>query len=247
MSGFSGKPGCFRVRYEERKVFLVVDQRVPVLVANVILREDGTPSTVGSEDSQLAPLEVISSLVTRLLRTAQGGRPADVKTPPEEGMRSPPVVPAVGVAVRGHSAREWARVCFSCRRPGHGVNCCSQVDTSFPSCRRDGRWMYGMANIGWYGLVELEGGLLGKRGMVRAGGSASRSLGTQVRLTLAGEMVDQGEANWHGSCQWGVGLDTAGHRARTLFRHWGAILLKFVGRITDSCRSGPRRCWEAGN
>ena len=32
----------------------------------------------------------------------------------------------------GHSAKEWVRVCFSCGRQGHGVNRCSQVDTSFP-------------------------------------------------------------------------------------------------------------------
>ena len=86
----------------------------------------------------------------------------------------------------------------------------------------------------------------GNEGRSGQEGQPPGSLGTKVRLTPAGEMVDQEEAGWHGSCWWGEGLATAGHRARPLFRHWGAIPLKFVGRITDSCRSGPRRCWEAG-
>ena len=36
-----------------------------------------------------------------------------------------------------------------------------------------------MANIGRHRLVELEGGLPQERGMVRAGGSASRIIGDQ--------------------------------------------------------------------
>ena len=48
----------------------VVDPRVPVPVASVILSDDGTQQKVGNGDSQLAPLKVISSLVTQLLRTA---------------------------------------------------------------------------------------------------------------------------------------------------------------------------------
>ena len=56
-------------------MFPGMDQRIPVPVASVILRE-GQPK-VGNGDSQLAPLEVISFLVTRPLRTAQEGRLAD--------------------------------------------------------------------------------------------------------------------------------------------------------------------------
>ena len=122
------------------------------------------------------------------------------------GMGSSSAVPAAGGTERGHSTREW-RGCFLCGCPGHGVNRCSQVDTSFP--------------------------FMGQ-------GSAFRIIGDQG-ITGGSRIGGQ-----HGSCQWGVGLDTVGHRARTLFRHWGAIPLKFVGRITDSCRSGPRRCCEAG-
>ena len=109
-----------------------VDQRVPIPVASVILKEDGTPPRVGNGDSRLTLLEVISSLVTRLLRTAQEGRLVDVKIPPGEGMGSSSAAPVVGGTERGHSTREWARVCVSCGRPGHGVNRCAQVDISFP-------------------------------------------------------------------------------------------------------------------
>ena len=52
--------------------------------------------------------------------------------PPDEEMRSPSAVLEVGSAERGQSVMERARVCFSRGRPGHGVNRCSQVNTSFP-------------------------------------------------------------------------------------------------------------------
>ena len=74
----------------------------------------------------------VYSLVTQLLRTAHEGRLADEKVPPEGGMGSSSGVPSVTCAERGHLVGEWARVCFSCGRQGHGVNRCSQVDTSFP-------------------------------------------------------------------------------------------------------------------
>ena len=221
-----------------------MDPRVPVPVASVILCDDGTQRKVGNGDSQLAPLEVISSLATRLLRTAQEGWLVDVKIPPEEGMGSSSAAPAAVGTERGHSAREWARVCFSCGWPGHGVNRCSQVDTSFPFLSpgwavdvRDGQ--YRVVMTGGTGRWSAPG----NEGWPGREGQPPGSLGTKVRLTQAGEMEDQGEAGWHGSCRWG--LATAGHRARTLFRRWGAIPLMFVGRITDSCRSGPGRGWEA--
>ena len=90
------------------------------------------------------PLNIISSLVARLLRTAREGQPAEVKMPPDEEMRLPSAVPEVGSVERGQSVMERARVCFSCGRPGHGVN----------------RWMSRMASIGRHGLLELGRGLL---------------------------------------------------------------------------------------
>ena len=224
--GVLRKTGGLREKSKERTVTPVVDPRVPVPVASVILTDDGSQLKVGNGDSQLAPLEVISSLVTRLLQTAQEGRLADAKIPPEEGVGSSSAVLAAERTERGHSTREWVRVCFSCERPGHGVNRCSQVDTSFPFLLpgwsvdvRDGqyravrtggtgRWS-APGNEGWSGWEDQPPG----------------SLGTKVRLTPAGEMVDQGEAGRHGSCRWGGGLATAGHRACMLFRHFNQPIL----------------------
>ena len=91
-----------------------------------------TPRKVGEGDGQLAPLEAIFSLVTQLLRTAQEGRRVDEKAP-SEGELGPLSAGSPGSgAERGHSVKEWVRVCFSCGRQGHGVNRCSQVDTSVP-------------------------------------------------------------------------------------------------------------------
>ena len=55
-SGVSRKPGCFREKSEERMVSPVVDPRVPVPVASVILSDDGTQRKVGNGNSQIAPL-----------------------------------------------------------------------------------------------------------------------------------------------------------------------------------------------
>ena len=60
-------------------------------------------------------------------------------------------------------------VCFLCGRPGHGDNRCSRVDTSFPFLPQG--WSVDIRN-GQYQAVSA-----GKRGMVRAGGSASRIIG----------------------------------------------------------------------
>ena len=73
-----------------------------------------THRKVGDGCSQIAPLNMISSLVARLLRTAQEGQPAEVKVPPDEEVRSPSAVLEVGSADQGQSGIEWARVCFSC-------------------------------------------------------------------------------------------------------------------------------------
>ena len=128
-SGDSREPGCLR---SDSQVCPVTESRVPVHVASVIPGEVGIQRKVGNGDSQLAPLEVISSLVTQLLRAAQEGRLADVKVPPEEVLGLSSAVPTGGGVEKGQSVRELVRVCFSCGRPGYGVNRCSQVDTSFP-------------------------------------------------------------------------------------------------------------------
>ena len=43
-----------------------------------------------------------------------------------------------------------------------------------------------------------------------------------------------------------MSMAPVGLRARKLFRHWGAIPYKYMGRITERCRSLPGRCWEEG-
>ena len=132
-SSDSRKPGSLRSDSQELMVCLVTKSRVLVHVASVIPSAVGIQRKVGNGDSQLAPLEVISSLVTRLIWMAQEGWLAVVKVPAEEVLGSSSAVPTVGGAERGQSAMERMRVCFSCGRPGHGVNRCSQVDTSsFP-------------------------------------------------------------------------------------------------------------------
>ena len=159
-------------------------------MASVILNDGGTQRKVENDDSQLAPLEVISSLVTQLLRTAQEGRLVNVKLPQAEGMGLSSVVPEVG-----DTDREGARVCFSCGRPGHGVNRCSQVDTSFPFLPtgwsvdvRDGQ--YQAARIGGTGKWST----LGNERWSGWEGQSPGPLGIKVQLTPTGETVDRGEA-----------------------------------------------------
>ena len=127
----SREPGSLRSESQELLVCSVKESRVPVQVTSVIPREVGIHRKVGNGESQLIPLEVISSLVTRLLRTVQEGRLADVKVHPEE------VTGIVISCTGGESCGKrpfsaMVTVCFSCGRPGHGVNRCSQVDTTFP-------------------------------------------------------------------------------------------------------------------
>ena len=121
----SRKLGCLRTDLQELLVCTEMDSRVPVSGVGVSLRNVETPRKVGEGDDQLAPLEAISSLITRLLRTAQEGRLVDVKAPLEGEMGSLSAVSPGTGAGRGP-------MCFSCGRQGHGVNRCSQVDNSFP-------------------------------------------------------------------------------------------------------------------
>ena len=122
----SQKVGCLWTELQE---LLMCSGMVPVSVLGVGSKSAETPRKVGKGDSQLAPLEAISSLVTRLLRTAQEGRWVDEKAPSEGELGPLSAVSPGSGAERGHSVKEWVRACFSCGRQGHGVNRCSQVDT----------------------------------------------------------------------------------------------------------------------
>ena len=106
-----------------------------VIQSDVVVHRKGGGEGGGgvAGGSQIAPLEIMSSLIARLLRTAQEDHPAEVKVPPDAGARPPSIIPEVGSAGRGQlSEGEHMMVCFSCGSPGHGVNRCSRVDTSFP-------------------------------------------------------------------------------------------------------------------
>ena len=63
--------GCLQSDPQELMVCPVTESQVPVHVASDIPSEVGIQREVGNGDSQLAPLEALSSLVTQLLRTAQ--------------------------------------------------------------------------------------------------------------------------------------------------------------------------------
>ena len=145
---------------------------------------------MGKEDGQLAPLEAISSLVTRLLSTAQEGRRVDKKAPSEVEMGPLPAMSPGTGAERGHSVKEWVWVCFSCGRQGHGVNRCSQVDTSFPFLPPG--WSVDVRN-GQYRATRSDGTGLGStpgnEGWSGREGQPPGSSGIKVQLTPAGELV----------------------------------------------------------
>ena len=136
-------------------------------------------------------------------------------------------------------------VCFSCGRPGHGVNRCSRVDTSFPYLPqgwsvdvRDGQYRAVLpggaralsppGNEGWSGW---EGQPPDHRGPGNGGGS--------MLPRLAG-------ANRHGSCWWGMSMAPVGLQACKFFHHWGAIPQEYADGITEGCRSWLSRCWDGG-
>ena len=139
----------------------------------------------------MVTLEAISSLVTRLLRTAPEGRRADVKVPPVGGMGSTAAVPPVTSTEGGHLKMEWARVCFSCGRQGHGVNRCSQVDTSFPFLPRG--WSRDVRN-GQYQAMRTGGtdvwSAPGNEGWSGREGQPPGSSGIKAQLTLVEEAGD---------------------------------------------------------
>ena len=97
------KLGCLWTDLQELLGCSGMDPQVPVSRVGVGPRSVETPLKVGEEDGQLAPLQAISSLVTRLL--AQEGRLVDEKAP-SEGEPGPLSAVSSGTgAERGHSQR----------------------------------------------------------------------------------------------------------------------------------------------
>ena len=170
---------------------------------SMLLLGEETPRKVEEGDGQLTSLEAISSLVTQLLHTVQEGRKRD-ETPLPEGESGPlsAVSPGPGKDI-GHPVREWTRVCFSCGRQGHGVNRCSQVDTSFPFLPPG--WSVDVRN-GQYRASQTDmTGLRstpGNEGWSGREGQPPGPSGIEVRLTPAGEVGVREHANRLGSCRW---------------------------------------------
>ena len=212
-----------------------MDSRVPVSVVGVGSKSTETPRKAGKGEGQLAPLEAISSLVTRLLRTAQEVQLVDEKAP-SEGEMGPlsAVSPGVG-AERGHSVKEWVRVCFSCVTPGTWGE---PMFTSghFFSISATGmvggcpKWPIWATRTDGTGL----GSTPGNEGWSGREGQPPGPSGIKVRLTPAGELVARGDASRLDSCRWGSGSDLTGLRAHRLFCHWGAIPRRIVDRMNGS-------------
>ena len=110
-----------------------VESRIPVPVASVVQSDIVGPREAGSGCNQDVPPGIMPSLIARLLRAAQEDNPAGVKVPPNTRARRPSVALDAGTPGRNQLAGDGV---FSCGRPGHGVNRCSQVDTSFPFLRQ---------------------------------------------------------------------------------------------------------------
>ena len=111
-------------------------------------------------------------------------------------------------------------VCFSCGRQGHGVNRCSQVDTSIPFLPPG--WSVDVRN-GQYRATWTDrtgvGSTPGNEGWSGWEGQPPGPSGIEVRLTPAGELLVRGDVSRLGSCRWGVGSDLTGLRMNRFFRH----------------------------
>ena len=107
--------------------------RTPVSGANVVLGGRGESQRKGSGCSRDASQGMLSSLIAWLPRTAQEDNPAEVKVPPDVGTGRLPVAPFPETTAQSPVlGAEPVMVCFSCGRPGHGVNRCFRVNTLFP-------------------------------------------------------------------------------------------------------------------
>ena len=158
----------------------MTELRVPVYVASVIPSEVGIQQKVGNGDSQLAPLEVISSLVTRLFRT-------DVKVPAKGG---------TGIVIRCTGGERCGKRPIS-KGAGEGVFLVRTPGTWGEPVFAGGHFF----SVLFAGLVGGCPGwpisndtdwrtwnvvFSGKRGMARAGGSASRIIGDQGKTDPGG-------------------------------------------------------------
>ena len=131
-------------------------------------------------------------------------------------------------------------VCFSCGGEGHGINRCSRMNTTFPFLPSG--WSVNMNN-GQYRPTRIgkttSTVFFGKRGMVRAGGSASRTIGDQSSTDPGG--------GFRRTKQWITQWQMPAGRNRG--RHWAANSQEFPALGTSpntirnteesSCSAGP--------
>ena len=96
MSDDSREPEFSRSNSLKPAGYPEVDSQIPVPVASVIQSDAVAHRKGGARSSHIAPLEIMSSLIARLLRTAQEDHPAEVKVPPDAGARPPSIMPEVG-------------------------------------------------------------------------------------------------------------------------------------------------------
>ena len=188
------------------------------------------------------------SLIARLLRAAQEDNPAEVKVPPNAGARRPSVAPGAGTPGRNQLAGDGV---FSCGRPGHGVNRCSRVETSFPFRGWSVDIHDGQYRAVWHG-GSMARSPPGNEGW---SGQESQPPGlsvTQERLTPAEESVlpRSPGANRYGGHRRGMRMVPVGLQARKLFHHWAAIHQCFPQGYTNGITEGYRpwlsRCWDRG-
>ena len=83
VSDDSREPGFFGSNSLKPAGCPEVYSRIPVPLASVIQSDVVVHRKRGAGGSQIAPLEIMSSLIARLLRTAQEDHPAEVKVPPD--------------------------------------------------------------------------------------------------------------------------------------------------------------------
>ena len=135
-------------------------------------------------------------------------------------------------------------MCFSCGRQGHGVNRCSQMNTSFPFLPPG--WSVDVRN-GQYRATRTErtglGSPPGNEGWSGREGQPPGPSGIKALLTLVGEGEDVRPLS---SCRWGAGWDLTGPQTPRPFRHWEASLRRIVDGMIESVWTALKGCWGVG-
>ena len=135
--------------------FRTQDRMKPVanVQSNIVATDEQDPVVGIGEDHS-----VIELLVNQLLQPTQNEIPSEDRV---------------------NRLTDVGPVCFSCGGEGHGINRCSRMNAAFPFLPSD--WSVNMNNgrsAGYTNRKNIDG-FSGKRGMVRVGGSASRTIRDQ--------------------------------------------------------------------